>query len=210
MARDLGDHLLVAAHRPLALGDGLDPPALEGGVALVHAVEVSGEERGLVAAGAGADFEDDAASSAASLGRSAIRKPCSSRAIFSASAGVSASARARISASVAGSARRPARSACSDSAARRSAIAETSGASSACSRDSLTISSGGGPAFRRASTSAARRVIRSSLSAGSFTGDASHSCCGRPYDGKRGAPKGAGRGLQTGVAQVMSFVILVS
>ena len=36
-------------------------PALLGGIALVHAEQVAGEQRGLVAAGAGADFEDDVA-----------------------------------------------------------------------------------------------------------------------------------------------------
>ena len=39
----------------------LDLPALLGGIALVHAEQVAGEQRGLVAAGAGADFEDGVA-----------------------------------------------------------------------------------------------------------------------------------------------------
>ena len=58
LAGDRGDDLLVAAD--LALGDGvnLHPPAVEGGVALVHAEQVAGEERRLVAAGPGPDLED--------------------------------------------------------------------------------------------------------------------------------------------------------
>jgi hypothetical protein len=58
VAGDRGDDLLVAAH--LAFGDAvdLDLPALQRRVALVHAEQVAGEQRGLVAAGAGADFED--------------------------------------------------------------------------------------------------------------------------------------------------------
>ena len=47
--------------RAFARRDHLDLPALLGGVALVHAEQVAGEQRGLVAAGAGADFEDDVA-----------------------------------------------------------------------------------------------------------------------------------------------------
>ena len=60
-AADLGDDFLVAAHAAFARRDHLDLPALLGGVALVHAEQVAGEQRGLVAAGAGADFEDDVA-----------------------------------------------------------------------------------------------------------------------------------------------------
>ncbi len=55
---DRGDDLLVAAD--LALGDAVDLhlPAVQLGVALVHAEEVAGEQRRLVAAGAGAHLED--------------------------------------------------------------------------------------------------------------------------------------------------------
>ncbi len=60
-AADFGDDLLVASHGAFARGDHLDLPALVRGIALVHAEEIAGKERGLVAAGAGADLEDDVA-----------------------------------------------------------------------------------------------------------------------------------------------------
>ena len=60
-AADLGDDFLVAAHRAFARGDDLDLPALLGGIALVHAEQIAGEQRSLVAAGAGADFQHDVA-----------------------------------------------------------------------------------------------------------------------------------------------------
>ena len=41
--------------------DHLDPPALEGRIALIHAEEVADENRRFIAAGAGPDFEDDIA-----------------------------------------------------------------------------------------------------------------------------------------------------
>ncbi len=58
---DFGDDLLVSAHRAFAGGNHFDLPALLGGVALVHAKQIAGEQGGLVAAGAGADFQDDVA-----------------------------------------------------------------------------------------------------------------------------------------------------
>ena len=60
-AADFGDDFLVAAHRAFARGHDFDLPALAGGVALVHAEQIAGEQRRLVAAGAGADFENDVA-----------------------------------------------------------------------------------------------------------------------------------------------------
>ena len=60
-AADFGDDFLVAAHRAFARGHDLDLPALLGGVALVHAEQIAGKQRRLVAAGAGADFENDVA-----------------------------------------------------------------------------------------------------------------------------------------------------
>ena len=54
----LGDDFLEAAFRAFADRHDFGLPALLGGVALVHAEQVAGEQRGLVAAGAGADFED--------------------------------------------------------------------------------------------------------------------------------------------------------
>ena len=59
-ALDLGDDFLVAAGRAFAFGHDLDLPALQVGVARIHAEQVAGEERRLVAAGAGANFEDGA------------------------------------------------------------------------------------------------------------------------------------------------------
>ena len=56
---DEQDRVLEAAHA----GDGgihhLDPPPLALGVLRVHAHQLGREERGLVAAGAGADLEED-------------------------------------------------------------------------------------------------------------------------------------------------------
>ncbi len=58
LAGDGGDDFLVAADLALAGRRGLESPAACGGIALVHAKQVAGEKRRLVAAGAGADFED--------------------------------------------------------------------------------------------------------------------------------------------------------
>ena len=58
LARHRGDDFLVAADLAVAGRDDLDPPAARGGIALIHAEQVAGEQRRLVAAGAGADFED--------------------------------------------------------------------------------------------------------------------------------------------------------
>src|SRR5256885_7354981 len=61
LADDLRDHFLVAAELGGALRDDLGLPALPLGVTRVHAEQVGGEERRLVAAGAGADLEEDIA-----------------------------------------------------------------------------------------------------------------------------------------------------
>src|SRR5690606_26099442 len=58
LADDPADDFLVAAVLALVRGEHLDGPALVLGVAAVHAEEVAREERGLVAAGAGADLEE--------------------------------------------------------------------------------------------------------------------------------------------------------
>ena len=60
-AADLGDDFLIAAHRAIAGRHDFDFPAVFGGIALVHAKQIASEQRRLVAAGAGADFEDDVA-----------------------------------------------------------------------------------------------------------------------------------------------------
>src|SRR3546814_10651351 len=57
-AGDLRARLLVAADLDFGGIDDLEAPALQLGVALVHAQEVGGKERRLVAAGAGAHLED--------------------------------------------------------------------------------------------------------------------------------------------------------
>ena len=104
-AADFGDDFLVAAHGAFARGDHLDLPALLGGIALVHAEQIAGEQRGLVAAGAGADFEDDVA-----LVHRVLRQQRQADLLLElvaprlAAAAFSPSASARISASVAGSA----------------------------------------------------------------------------------------------------------
>ena len=56
-AADRGDRLLEAADVGLARRDQLEAPTLRLGETLVHAQQIAGEERGFVAAGAGADFE---------------------------------------------------------------------------------------------------------------------------------------------------------
>ena len=61
LADDAADDLLVAAVLAGALAQHLDSPALPFGVARVHAEQVAREDRGLVAAGAGADLEEDVA-----------------------------------------------------------------------------------------------------------------------------------------------------
>src|SRR3546814_8712038 len=58
---DLRARLLVAADLGFRGVDDLEAPALQLGEALVHAQEVSREERRLVAAGAGAHLEDGVA-----------------------------------------------------------------------------------------------------------------------------------------------------
>ena len=56
-AADRGDRFLVAADVGRAGRDQLEPPALHFGEALVHAEQVAGEQRRLVAARAGANLE---------------------------------------------------------------------------------------------------------------------------------------------------------
>src|ERR1700744_346231 len=60
-AFDLGDDLLVSAHRAVTCSDDLGLPALAGSVALIHAEQITGEQGRLVTAGSGADFKDDVA-----------------------------------------------------------------------------------------------------------------------------------------------------
>ena len=57
-AVDFGDDFLEAAFAAFADRQDFRLPALLGGIALVHAEQIAGEQRGLVAAGAGADFQD--------------------------------------------------------------------------------------------------------------------------------------------------------
>ena len=58
---DAGDDFLVAAVFTGALAHHLHVPAVVGGVIVVHAEQVAGEDRRLIAAGGGADFEKDVA-----------------------------------------------------------------------------------------------------------------------------------------------------
>src|SRR5215218_10735743 len=58
---DLGNDLLVTTDGAFAGRDHLDFPALLGGETLVHAEQVASEQRSLVAARAGADFQNDIA-----------------------------------------------------------------------------------------------------------------------------------------------------
>ena len=56
-ARDVGDDFLEAADFAGVHADRLNPPTLLGGEFLVHAIQVTGEQCSLVAAGPGANFE---------------------------------------------------------------------------------------------------------------------------------------------------------
>src|SRR5215831_4687695 len=60
LAGDIGDDLLVASGRRLARRQHINLPAHAIGVALIHAEQIAGEQRSLLAAGAGAHFEDRA------------------------------------------------------------------------------------------------------------------------------------------------------
>ena len=90
---------------PFARREDFDAPALQLGVALIHAEEIAGKERRLVAAGSGAHFENGALLVGGILGQ---KRESQARARASASrsraSSSSSSARARISASSAGSA----------------------------------------------------------------------------------------------------------
>ena len=57
LAAHQGDDFFEPAHRRLAHGSELHAPALRFGVARIHAEDFCGEQRGFIAAGAGADFE---------------------------------------------------------------------------------------------------------------------------------------------------------
>ena len=57
-AGDRGGRLLEPAEPGFGQVEHLEAPAAQRGVALVHAEQLGGEQRRLVAAGAGADFED--------------------------------------------------------------------------------------------------------------------------------------------------------
>ncbi len=59
LAFDDGDHFLQAADARLGGRQHFHLPALRFGIALVHAEDLGREQRGFVAAGAGADFQDD-------------------------------------------------------------------------------------------------------------------------------------------------------
>ncbi len=58
VAGDLEYHFLDAAERAVGERHGLELPAVPLAEARVHAIQVGGEQSCLVAAGAGADFDD--------------------------------------------------------------------------------------------------------------------------------------------------------
>src|SRR5262249_25533682 len=60
LAVDAEDHFLVAALLAGAEGNVFHLPALVAGIVGVHIVEIAGKQGGLIAAGAGPDFHDDA------------------------------------------------------------------------------------------------------------------------------------------------------
>ena len=61
VALDAGDHFLEAAVLTGVFREDLDPPTLALGIARIHAEQVAGKDRRLVAAGAGTDFEEHVA-----------------------------------------------------------------------------------------------------------------------------------------------------
>ncbi len=61
LAADAGDHLAIATQFGLAGGNEVHLPALFFGVAAVHAQQIGGKQRRLVAAGAGTDFQKQVA-----------------------------------------------------------------------------------------------------------------------------------------------------
>ena len=75
VAGDAEDDFLEAALLAGAEGDVLDLPAVVAGVVRVHVVEVAGEQGRLVAAGAGADFHDDAAEVLARVDQQQVFQP---------------------------------------------------------------------------------------------------------------------------------------
>src|SRR5262245_35115405 len=75
VAGEAEDDFLVAALLAGAEGDVLDLPTLVAGVVGVHAVEVAGEQGGLVAAGAGADLHDQAGEVLARLDQEEVFQP---------------------------------------------------------------------------------------------------------------------------------------
>ncbi len=66
---DAGNHFLVAAVLALTLGEDLDAPALLLGIARIHAEQIAGKDRRLVAASAGADLEEHVAPVVGVLGQ---------------------------------------------------------------------------------------------------------------------------------------------
>ncbi len=60
-ADDAADDFLVAAMLARTFAQNLDAPTLGFGITRVHAEQVAGKDGGLVAAGAGADFQEDMA-----------------------------------------------------------------------------------------------------------------------------------------------------
>ena len=106
-AADFGDDFFIPAHRAFARRHDLDFPSLRGGVALVHAEQLAGEQRGLVAAGPGADFENDVALVHRIPGDERDPQLLFSAARRASSSGRSSAAIERISGSVAGSSIRP-------------------------------------------------------------------------------------------------------
>src|SRR5207248_2640860 len=75
VAGDAEDGLLEAALLAGAEGDVLDLPAHVAGVVGVHAVEVAGEQGGLVAAGAGPDLQDEAVEALAGVLQQEVFEP---------------------------------------------------------------------------------------------------------------------------------------
>ena len=94
---DRGDHFSVAADLAFARRQELHLPAVEFGIALVHAEEIAREEPGLGPAGAGADFEDRALLVGGVLRQEQDADPAGQLSSRSFSSSISSSASSRIS-----------------------------------------------------------------------------------------------------------------
>ena len=58
LAKDIGDDFLIAAMLSIRCGNNFHFPSLRGGIALIHAEQIAGKDRGFIATSSGAHFKD--------------------------------------------------------------------------------------------------------------------------------------------------------